>query len=91
MSPGRGAHEADLCIGNFPMIKSFKTFIFSKDQNLILFVPCQVVERMKQIEVEEQEILRKEKELMSTVKLPAESESYRLETIAQGKRTQVIN
>lgn len=47
------------------------------------------MERKKQIEIEEQEINRKEKELVSTVKLPAEAESYRLETIAQGKRTQV--
>ena len=44
---------------------------------------------MKQTEVEEQEILRVEKELVSTVRLPAESEGYRLETIAMGKRTQV--
>ena len=52
-------------------------------------IQIEVVERKKQIEVEEQEIARKEKELMATVKLPAEAESYRLETIAQGKRTQV--
>uniref|UniRef100_A0A6A7G060 Flotillin-2-like isoform X2 n=1 Tax=Hirondellea gigas TaxID=1518452 RepID=A0A6A7G060_9CRUS len=53
-------------------------------------IQIEVVERKKQIEVEEQEISRKEKELMATVKLPAEAESYRLETIAQGKRTQTI-
>ena len=46
----------------------------------------QVVERRKQIEIEEQEIRRKEKELMSTVKLPAEAESYKVQTIAEGKR-----
>lgn len=40
-------------------------------------------------EVEEQEIKRKEKELVATVKLPAEAESYKVETIAQGRRTQV--
>jgi len=45
-----------------------------------------VVERRKQIEIEEQEIRRKEKELMSTVKLPAEAEGYRVQTIAEGKR-----
>ena len=45
-----------------------------------------VVERRKQIEIEEQEIRRKEKELMSTVKLPAEAESYKVQTIAEGKR-----
>ena len=46
----------------------------------------QVVERRKQIEIEEQEIRRKEKELMSTVKLPAEAEGYKVQTIAEGKR-----
>ena len=46
----------------------------------------QVVERRKQIEIEEQEISRKQKELMSTVKLPAEAEAYKVQTIAEGKR-----
>ena len=50
----------------------------------------QVVERRKQIEIEEQEIRRKEKELMSTVKLPAEAEAYKVQTIAEGKRTQTV-
>ena len=52
--------------------------------NLAIFI--QVVERRKQIEIEEQEIRRKEKELMSTVKLPAEAEAYKVQTIAEGKR-----
>merc|ERR1711881_440861 len=47
-------------------------------------------ERRKQIEIEEQEIRRKEKELMSTVKLPAEAEAYKVQTIAEGKRTQTV-
>ena len=45
-----------------------------------------MVERRKQIEIEEQEIRRKEKELISTVKLPAESDAYIVQTIAEGKR-----
>lgn len=49
-----------------------------------------VVERRKQIAVEEKEILRKEKELSATVKLPAEAEAFKVETIAQGKRTQTL-
>ncbi|XP_071547238.1 flotillin-2 [Panulirus ornatus] len=53
-------------------------------------IAIEVVERRKQIEVEEQEIKRKEKELMATVRLPAEAESYRVETIAQGRRTQTV-
>merc|ERR1719486_1391972 len=50
----------------------------------------QVVERRKQIEIEEQEIKRKEKELMATVKLPAESESFKVQTVAEGMRTKTI-
>ena len=46
----------------------------------------QVVERRKQIEIEEQEIKRKEKELMATVKLPAEAESFKVQTVAEGMR-----
>merc|ERR1712038_1574416 len=53
-------------------------------------IQIQVVERRKQIEIEEQEIKRKEKELMSTVKLPAEAEGYKVQTIAEGKRTQTV-
>ena len=49
-----------------------------------------MVERRKQIEIEEQEIRRKEKELMSTVKLPAEAGAYKVQTIAEGKRTQTV-
>merc|ERR1719510_549799 len=53
-------------------------------------IQIQVVERRKQIEIEEQEIKRKEKELMSTVKLPAEAEGYKVQTIAEGQRTQTV-
>merc|ERR1712029_775288 len=53
-------------------------------------IQIQVVERRKQIEIEEQEIKRKEKELMSTVKLPAEAEAYKVQTIAEGNRTQTV-
>ena len=44
------------------------------------------MERKKQIEVEEKEVSRKDKELVATVRRPAEAESYKVETIAQGKR-----
>lgn len=49
-------------------------------------IQIDVVERRKQIEIESQEVLRKDRELISTVKLPAEAESYRVQTIAQGKQ-----
>ncbi|XP_075983428.1 flotillin-2 isoform X2 [Anticarsia gemmatalis] len=53
-------------------------------------IQIEVVERRKQIEVEQQEIQRREEELKSTVRLPAEAEAYRLQTIAEGKRTQTV-
>merc|ERR1719184_94385 len=53
-------------------------------------IQIQVVERRKQIEIEEQEIKRKEKELVATVKLPAESEAYKVQTIAEGQRTKTV-
>lgn len=49
-----------------------------------------VVERRKQIGIEDKEILRKEKELMATVRLPAEAEAYKVEVIAEGKKTQTV-
>ncbi len=51
-----------------------------------IFVDRQVVERRKQIEIETQEIVRKEKELISTIKLPAEAEAYKVQAIAEGNR-----
>ncbi|KAL3271310.1 hypothetical protein HHI36_021799 [Cryptolaemus montrouzieri] len=53
-------------------------------------IQIDVVERRKQIEIESQEVMRKERELNATVRLPAEAESYRLQTIAEGKRTQTV-
>ncbi|XP_071449062.1 flotillin-2 isoform X1 [Hetaerina americana] len=53
-------------------------------------IQIEVVERRKMIEVEAQEVQRKERELNSTVRLPAEAESYRVQTIAEGKRTQTV-
>lgn len=44
------------------------------------------MERKKQISVEEKEIERKDKELTATVKRPAEAESYKVQTLAQGQR-----
>merc|ERR1711973_600532 len=53
-------------------------------------IQIQVVERRKQIEIEEQEIKRKEKELMATIKLPAEAEAYKVQTLAEGNRTKMV-
>lgn len=49
-------------------------------------IQIEVVERRKQIEIESQEVQRKDRELIGTVKLPAEAEAYRVQTIAQGKQ-----
>jgi len=46
----------------------------------------EVVERRKDIEVEEKEITRKDKELTATIKRPAEAEAYRMEQLAEGSR-----
>merc|ERR1712212_187485 len=53
-------------------------------------VKIDVVVRKKQIEIEEEEVKRKEKELKGTVHLPAEAEAFKVHTIAAGKRTQTI-
>merc|ERR1719179_98699 len=53
-------------------------------------IQIQVIERRKQIEIEEQEIKRKEKELTATVKLPAEAEAYKVQTVAEGNRTKTV-
>merc|ERR1712088_1177380 len=53
-------------------------------------IQIQVVERRKQIEIEDQEIKRKEKELTATVKLPAEAEAFKVQTVAEGNRTRVV-
>jgi flotillin len=49
----------------------------------------EIVAKQKQIEVQEQESLRKERELEATVRRPAEAERFRIETIANAERFQV--
>lgn len=49
-------------------------------------IEIEIVEKKKQIELQEQEILRKEKELEATVRKPAEAERYRIETLAEAER-----
>ncbi|XP_054158257.1 flotillin-2-like [Oppia nitens] len=51
----------------------------------------EVVERRKQIDIQEKEIQRREKELMAQVKLPAEAEAYRVETVASGARAATVS
>jgi flotillin len=49
-------------------------------------VQVQVVEKQKQIEVQENEILRKEKELVATVEKPASAERQRIQTLAEAEQ-----
>ncbi|XP_031985419.1 flotillin-2 isoform X5 [Corvus kubaryi] len=53
-------------------------------------IEIEVVERKKQIEVEQKEVVRMEKELMATVKQPAEAEAYRIQQIAEGEKVKQI-
>ncbi len=52
-------------------------------------VQIEVVTKQKQIEVQQQEVLRREKELEATVQKPAEAERYRIETLANAKKYQI--
>lgn len=49
-------------------------------------VQVEIVEKTKQIEVEKQEILRREKELEATVRKPAEAQQFEIETLARARR-----
>ena len=45
-----------------------------------------VIERSQQIQVQDQEITRRERELDAQVKKPAEAEKFRLEKLAEANR-----
>lgn len=47
--------------------------------------------RAVSFQVEQQEVLRKEKELVATVHRPAEAERFQVETLAEGRRTQDVS
>jgi flotillin len=48
-----------------------------------------IIEKQKQIELQQQEILRKQKELEANVQKPADAERYRVETIANARKFQL--
>ncbi len=70
--------EADLAYD----LQRFKTEQAVKEQS----VQVQIIEKMKQTELEEREILRKEKELIATVQRPAEAERNRIQTVAEAEQ-----
>ncbi len=49
-------------------------------------VTVDIVERAKRIEVQEKEILRKERELTATVEKPASAEKFKVQTLADAER-----
>jgi len=49
-------------------------------------VQIEVVQKQKEIEVQQQEALRKEKELEATVRRPAEAEQFRIQTLADAAK-----
>lgn len=53
-------------------------------------IEIEVIERRKLIEVEDKEIERRENELKATVKLPAEAESYKVQTLAEAAKTKKV-
>ncbi|MCB2156980.1 flotillin family protein [bacterium] len=53
----------------------------SKDEE----VKIQLVERNRQIDVQEKEIIRRERELDATIRKPAEAERFRIETLAEAQ------
>jgi flotillin len=52
-------------------------------------VQISVVEKRKQIEVQEQEVARRERELEATVRKPAEAEQFRIRTLADARKFQI--
>jgi len=49
-----------------------------------------VVERAQKIQIQEQEIIRRERELDAKVRKPAEAEKFRLEKIAEANKSVVL-
>jgi flotillin len=49
-------------------------------------VQIEVIQKQKQIEVQQQEVLRREQELEATVRKPAAAEQYRIETLANAEK-----
>jgi flotillin len=66
-------------------LQKFKTGQLVKAEE----VQVQIVEKQKNIELQQQEILRRQRELEATVQRPADAERYRVETLANAKKFQL--
>ncbi|CAL8276819.1 unnamed protein product [Arctogadus glacialis] len=53
-------------------------------------IEIEVVQRKKQITIEEKEVMRMDKELIATVKRPAEAEAYKIEQLAEGQKMKKV-
>ena len=63
-------------------LQAAKTKQRIKDEQMMI----KVVERTQEILVQEQEIQRRERELDSTIRRPADAEKFRLEKIAEANK-----
>jgi len=66
-------------------LQKFKTNQLVKAEE----VQVQIIEKQKNIELQQQEILRKQRELEATVQRPADAERYRVETLANARKFQL--
>src|SRR3989440_960191 len=73
--------EADLAYD----LQKYKTGQLVKAEE----VQVSIVEKQKQIELQQQEILRKQRELEANVQKPADAERYRVETLANATKFQL--
>jgi flotillin len=73
--------EADLAYD----LQKFKTGQLVKAEE----VQVSIVDKQKQIELQQQEILRKQRELEANVQKPADAERYRVETLANATKFQL--
>src|SRR3954449_5232627 len=73
--------EADLAYD----LQKYKTGQLVKAEE----IQVTIIEKQKQIELQQQEILRKQRELEANVQKPADAERYRVETLANARRFQM--
>jgi flotillin len=66
-------------------LQKFKTNQLVKAEE----VQVAIIEKQKQIELQQQEILRRQRELEATVQRPADAERYRVETLATARKFQL--
>lgn len=73
--------EADLAYD----LQKFKTGQLVKAEE----IQVNIIEKQKQIELQQQEILRKQRELEANVQKPADAERYKVETLANARKFQL--